>query len=116
MRADGRYEPCAPRHSWNSNSVGSNVMLFHLQRHSDHHAFPARRYQALRTFDEAPEFRWGYGAMIAIALIPPVWRRIMDPAVTAHYRADLSLANVQPSKRAKYGLEPLHRAAASDGI
>jgi alkane 1-monooxygenase len=103
-REDGRYERCAPRHSWNSNNIGSNVLLYHLQRHSDHHANPVRRYQALRHFDESPELPSGYGTMIPLAYITPIWRRIMDPKVEAHYDGDLSLANVQPSKRKKYGL------------
>ena len=47
-REDGRYERTRPEHSWNSNSAASNVLLYHLQRHSDHHANPVRRYQALR--------------------------------------------------------------------
>jgi len=101
---DGRYEPCAPRHSWNSNNVASNVLLYHLQRHSDHHAYPSRRYQVLRTLDEAPELPSGYGAMAVIAVLPPLWRRIMDPRVEAHYRGDLTLANVHPPKRKQYGL------------
>src|SRR5262249_17664548 len=46
-REDGRYERTRPEHSWNSNNVASNVLLYHLQRHSDHHANPIRRYQAL---------------------------------------------------------------------
>lgn len=104
-RADGRYEPCAPQHSWNSNNLASNVLVYHLQRHSDHHAYPSRRYQALRTFEEAPELPSGYGTMTVIALIPPLWRRIMDPKVMAHYGGNLSLANVHPSKRNKYGLQ-----------
>lgn len=104
-RDDGRYEPCAPRHSWNSNNVVSNVLLYHLQRHSDHHAYPSRRYQCLRSFEEAPELPSGYGTMVVIAPLTPLWRRIMDPRVRAHYGGDLSLANVQPSKRRKYGLE-----------
>lgn len=103
---DGRYEPCAPRHSWNSDNIASNVVLFHLQRHSDHHAYPSRRYQVLRSFEEAPELPAGYGAMIILALIPPIWRRIMDPKVIAHYEGNLTLANVQPSWRKRYGLEP----------
>lgn len=102
--SDGRYEPCAPRHSWNSNNLASNVLLYHLQRHSDHHAYPSRRYQALRSFEEAPELPSGYGTMAAVALITPLWRRLMDPKVIAHYHGNLPLANVQPSKRRKYGL------------
>lgn len=103
-RPDGRYEPCAPRHSWNANHVASNVLLYHLQRHSDHHAYPSRRYQVLRTLDEAPQLPSGYGAMAVLAMIPPVWRRIMDPRVVAHYHGDLTLANVHPPKRKQYGL------------
>jgi alkane 1-monooxygenase len=102
---DGRYEPCAPRHSWNSDNVASNVLLYHLQRHSDHHAYPSRRYQALRNFDEAPELPSGYGTMAVIALIPPLWRRMMDPKVIAHYGGNPALANVHPSKRKKYRLQ-----------
>nr|WP_238396694.1 alkane 1-monooxygenase [Mycolicibacterium sp. CBMA 234] len=84
-RADGGYEPVAPRHSWNSNTLVANVFLFHLQRHSDHHANPQRRYQTLRTTDAAPELPGGYGTMLVIALIPPLWHRIMDPRVIAHH-------------------------------
>ena len=57
---DGRYERTRPEHSWNSNNVASNVLLYHLQRHSDHHANPTRRFQALRHFDEAPQLPTGY--------------------------------------------------------
>ncbi|WP_326666065.1 alkane 1-monooxygenase [Streptomyces sp. NBC_00385] len=95
----GRYERCAPRHSWNSDNVTTNVFLYHLQRHSDHHANPTRRYQALRHFDEAPELPAGYAGMILLAYFPPLWRRVMDPRVVAHYEGDVTRANIQPSKR-----------------
>ncbi|OIJ66066.1 alkane 1-monooxygenase [Streptomyces mangrovisoli] len=92
-RADGRYERVAPRHSWNSNNTVSNLFLFQLQRHSDHHANPLRRYQTLRHFDEAPQFPSGYAAMIVLAWIPPLWRRVMDPRLLAHYGGDTTLVN-----------------------
>lgn len=95
----GRYERCRPAHSWNSNHVASNVALYNLERHSDHHAHPTRRYQSLRHFDDSPQLPNGYGLMIALAYVPPVWRRVMDHRVVAHYGGDLSLANLQPSKR-----------------
>jgi alkane 1-monooxygenase len=97
--ADGRYERCAPQHSWNSNNIASNVMLYHLQRHSDHHANPTRRYQALRHFDAAPELPSGYATMILLAYFPPLWRLVMDRKVLAHYGGDVTRANIQPSKR-----------------
>ncbi|MGH2907453.1 MAG: alkane 1-monooxygenase [Solirubrobacterales bacterium] len=98
---DGRFERCQPSHSWNSNNIASNVFLYHLQRHSDHHAHPTRRYQALRNFEEAPNLPSGYATMIVIALVPPIWRRVMDHRVVEHYGGDISRANILPSKREK---------------
>ncbi|SDX97991.1 alkane 1-monooxygenase [Amycolatopsis xylanica] len=97
----GRYERPAPRHSWNSNNVCTNVFLYHLQRHSDHHANPTRRYQALRHFEQAPQLPAGYASMIVFAYLPPVWRKVMDKRVLAHYEGDITLANVNPRNRAK---------------
>jgi alkane 1-monooxygenase len=102
LREDGRYERTRPEHSWNSNSAASNVLLYHLQRHSDHHANPLRRYQALRHVDEAPQLPTGYAGMIVAALLPPVWRRVMDHRVLEHYRGDATLANVHPHARRRY--------------
>jgi alkane 1-monooxygenase len=97
-REDGRYERCLPAHSWNSNNVASNVLLYHLQRHSDHHANPTRRYQALRHVDEAPQLPTGYAGMIVLAWFPPLWRRVMDPRLLDHYEGDVTKANIQPRK------------------
>ncbi|MGB1225600.1 MAG: alkane 1-monooxygenase [Mycobacterium sp.] len=97
-RADGRYEQVRPSHSWNSNSAISNVFLFHLQRHSDHHANPQRRYQALCHADEAPQLPAGYATMVVVALVPPLWRRVMDRRVLAHYGGDIGLAALRPRK------------------
>ncbi|WP_344821185.1 alkane 1-monooxygenase [Actinocorallia longicatena] len=102
--ASGRYERCTAQHSWNSNNIASNVLLYHLQRHSDHHANPTRRYQALRHFDEAPELPSGYATMIVLAYVPPLWRRVMDRRVIAHYGGDVSRANLQPGRHARYGV------------
>jgi alkane 1-monooxygenase len=106
-RDDGRYERCQANHSWNSNNVASNVLLYHLQRHSDHHANPVRRYQALQHKDEAPQLPTGYAGMIMLALAPPVWRRVVDPLLLAHYEGDVTRANIHPRKRkrilARYG-------------
>jgi len=97
-REDGRYERCLPEHSWNSNNVASNVLLYHLQRHSDHHANPTRRYQALRHVNEAPQLPTGYAGMIVLAWFPPLWRRVMDPRLLDHYGGDVTRCNIQPRK------------------
>jgi alkane 1-monooxygenase len=99
--ANGRYERCMPRHSWNSNHIASNVFLYNLERHSDHHANPTRRYQMLRHFEEAPQLPSGYGLMLGIAYVPPLWRKVMDKRVLAMYDGDVTKANIQPSKRKK---------------
>jgi alkane 1-monooxygenase len=96
-----RYERVDPSHSWNSNNIATNVLLYHLQRHSDHHANPTRRYQALRDYEESPVLPTGYAGMILLALVPAAWRRVMDPRVATHFNDNLGLANIQPSKRAK---------------
>ena len=98
---NGRFERVNPTHSWNNNNLTTNLFLYHLQRHSDHHANPTRRYQALRHFDESPQLPSGYATMILLAYFPPLWRKVMDHRVLAHYGGDVTLANIQPSKRAK---------------
>jgi len=97
----GRYERVQPSHSWNSNNIATNVLLYHLQRHSDHHANPTRRYQTLRDFEESPVLPTGYAGLIILALIPPLWFKVMDKRVLAHFDGDITRANIQPSKRAK---------------
>ena len=94
-----RYERCRPEHSWNSNHIVTNIFLYHLQRHSDHHANPTRSYQALRHFDYAPQLPSGYAGMILLAYLPPLWFRVMDPKVRAHYGNDMTRANIQPELR-----------------
>ncbi|HWM75630.1 MAG TPA: fatty acid desaturase, partial [Nocardioides sp.] len=97
-----RYERVDPSHSWNSNNIATNVLLYHLQRHSDHHANPTRRYQTLRDFEESPVLPTGYAGMIVLSLVPPIYRRIMDRRVLAHFDGDISRANISPRKREKY--------------
>ncbi|AZG48539.1 alkane 1-monooxygenase [Gordonia insulae] len=103
--ASGRYERCSPRHSWNSDHICTNIFLYHLQRHSDHHANPTRRYQTLRSFDEAPSLPSGYASMITLAYFPPVWRKVMDHRVLDHYEGDISKVNVAPRKAARIAAE-----------
>jgi alkane 1-monooxygenase len=98
---DGRYVRPQPRHSWNSNHLISNLLLYQLQRHSDHHAHPVRRYQALRHFDDAPQLPTGYFGMFLVAFVPPLWFRVMDPRVLEHVDGDLARVNVDPRRQAR---------------
>ncbi|MEM7300919.1 MAG: alkane 1-monooxygenase [Pseudomonadota bacterium] len=92
-RDNGRYLPCEPHHSWNTNHVVSNLMLFHLQRHSDHHANPLRPYQVLRNFDELPRLPSGYAGCFVLAAIPPIWFAVMNPKVLAWAEGDMNKIN-----------------------
>ncbi|MFZ9052194.1 MAG: alkane 1-monooxygenase [Woeseiaceae bacterium] len=111
--ADGKYERCQPHHSWNSNHIYSNIVLFHLQRHSDHHANPLRRYQSLRHFDNLPELPNGYFGVYVLAYIPSLWFRVMDRRLLAlpEVNHDLDRVNIDPDARAglflKYGREKM---------
>jgi len=115
-RTNGRYERCKPHHSWNANHVFSNVILFHLERHSDHHAWAARRYQSLRNFDNVPALPNGYFGMWTLALVPWAWRKVMDPRVIALVDGDMTRVNIDPDMReqvmARYH-QPRHPAMAA---
>lgn len=100
---DGRYERCRPEHSWNANDIFSNLILFHLQRHSDHHANPLRAYQCLRNFDNLPTLPAGYPGMFFVAYIPPLWRWIMDKRVIAWAKGDMSKVNLDPAWADRHG-------------
>jgi alkane 1-monooxygenase len=101
---DGRYEAPQPRHSWNTNHLVTNLALFHLQRHSDHHAYPSRRYQSLRHFEDLPQLPSGYFGMFPLSYVPPLWFRVMDKRLLAlpHVQGDLSRVNVDPRWRAAH--------------
>jgi alkane 1-monooxygenase len=77
------YAPVEVRHSWNASYWLTNHFLFNLQRHADHHYRPGRRYPYLRHFKESPQLPTGYAGMILLAVVPPVWRRVMDKRVCA---------------------------------
>lgn len=99
--ANGQYERCAPHHSWNSNHLVSNLVVFQLQRHSDHHANPARSYQSLRDFPELPSLPSGYFGMFLVAYIPPLWFAIMNPRLLAVVGHDSKQINIHPNRREK---------------
>lgn len=87
---DGKYEHVQPRHSWNAAHRASNWLLINLQRHSDHHYKPNRRFPLLQTYsaDEAPQLPRGYPVMTMMAMVPPLWRRFMNPKVREWRRAN----------------------------
>lgn len=109
---DGKYEHVMPHHSWNAAHMATNWLLINLQRHSDHHYKPDRRFPLLQNYDEneAPQLPYGYTLMGVAAVIPPVWRRMMNPKVKAwrkRYYPDLmTFEDWEPYKD---GTNPLPR-------
>lgn len=98
---NGKYVRTQPEHSWNSNSMVTNLFLYQLQRHSDHHAYPTRAFQALRHFEDVPQLPAGYASLLLPAVIPQWWFKLMDQRVVDHYKGDLNKANVHPKARAR---------------
>ncbi|SLN68850.1 Alkane 1-monooxygenase 2 [Aquimixticola soesokkakensis] len=106
---NGKYEWVKPRHSWNSAQTASNWLLINLQRHSDHHYRPDRRFPLLQTYaeDEAPQLPHGYPLMTTLAMIPPLWRRRMNPLVRAWRRK--YYPHIEDWSAYKAGTNPLPR-------
>lgn len=98
---NGKYERCEPHHSWNSNHIYSNLVLLHLERHSDHHSHPTRRYQSLRSYDGLPTLPNGYFGVYLLAYVPQLWFRVMDKRLLAlpHVQGDLDNVNMDPVAR-----------------
>ena len=98
---NGNYARCEPHHSWNSNHVFSNLVLFHLERHSDHHTHPLRRYQSLRHFENLPQLPNGYFGVYLLAYVPWLWFKVMDKRLLAlpHIQGDLDRINICPRAR-----------------
>ena len=103
--AQGTYESCKPHHSWNSNHLVSNLVLFQLQRHSDHHTHPGRCYQSLRDFPNLPRLPSGYFGMFFLAYIPPLWYWVMDPLLIKTVGGKSDHINFLPSAKQRLMLK-----------
>ncbi len=98
--ASGRFERVMPEHSWNSAHRISNLYLFNLARHSDHHYLASREYDRLRHYEDVPQLPGGYPAMVLLGLVPPLWFRVMDPRVAAWNRRETTGETTGESHRA----------------
>lgn len=109
---DGKYEHVLPRHSWNADQKASNWLLINLQRHSDHHYRPDRRFPLLQTYakSEAPQLPYGYPLMTMAAMVPPLWKSIMNRRVKAwRYKHYPDIQDWHPYNK---GLNPTVNPAA----
>jgi alkane 1-monooxygenase len=88
VRAKGA--PVEPRHTWDCDRLISNALYYNLPRHSHHHMFAAKPFWNLATSDTAPKLPHGYQTMAMLALVGPLWRRVMQPLLAEW---DRNLAN-----------------------
>ncbi|MBC7947327.1 MAG: alkane 1-monooxygenase [Chitinophagaceae bacterium] len=77
----GQIEKVDAHHAWNSPGRKEGWSLFQLENHADHHMHPSRPYEQLLKHEESPEQPTGYAGMIVLALLPPVWFRIMNKRI-----------------------------------
>ena len=75
------FERTMPQHSWNSNHAIGRILLFELSRHSDHHYLASRKYQILKHYDNTPQLPTGYPGSMLLALLPPLWCKIMNKKI-----------------------------------
>lgn len=94
QRADGTYSRTLHCHSWNSDHVLGRILLLELSRHSDHHYKASKKYQLLNHIDESPQMPTGYPGMILLALVPPLFFRVVNPVIEAEMKRipDIALA------------------------
>jgi len=81
LQEEGGFEKVMPHHSWNNDYLLSNLLLFQLQRHADHHYRAAKRYQVLINHAALPQLPLGYPIMLLMAFVPPLWFWVMNPRV-----------------------------------
>jgi len=93
---DGRRVPMGPAHSWNAPQWYSSAMMLNAPRHSAHHTQPAQPFPQLElTPDTMPMLPHSLPVMAVVALIPPIWKRVMRPRVN-HWRTASDMTPVTP--------------------
>lgn len=81
--SNGKYEKVKPHHSWNSEHELGRIVLYELTRHSDHHYMESIKYQNLKYQAQSPQLPFGYPTSILLALVPPLWFKLMDNRLAA---------------------------------
>ncbi|MEM9853560.1 MAG: alkane 1-monooxygenase [Pseudomonadota bacterium] len=93
IRPDGSLAPVSIAHSWNAPHRFSAALMLNAPRHSDHHMNPLKPFTSLEIPAEhaAPMLPASLPAMSSLALIPPLWRRVMDKRARAWHRTGAAL-------------------------
>lgn len=75
----GKPERMGPAHTWDCANRISDLMLFKLPRHAAHHLEPSLNCDQLHRMPAAPQMPLGYAGMSLLAMIPPLYKRVMRP-------------------------------------
>lgn len=74
-------QPIEYRHSWDNDNAFTSWAFIEIGRQSDHHDRGETHFWELTNTggapSGAPNYGWGYYTMFLIALIPPLWHRVM---------------------------------------
>ncbi len=79
VRSEGA--PIESRHSWDCLNLFSSCFLFNLPRHAHHHLRAGDPFWELKVDPGALALESGYMAAILLAMVPPVWTRMMARAL-----------------------------------
>jgi alkane 1-monooxygenase len=71
-------EAIAGHHAWADNCPIANALILNNNHHSHHHLEPRTPYYHLRIHRDAPRLPASYMVMFVIALLPPLWRVVME--------------------------------------
>ena len=75
------FEKIAAHHAWSSRLGKDGLNLFQVGNHADHHMHPSHSYELLVHHHDSPQQPTGYSGMIWLALVPPLWFRIMNKRI-----------------------------------
>lgn len=76
---NGFFEPVKPEHSWDSQSLFTNIILMNLGLHTHHHLKARLPFQQLASNPASRQMPYGYSVMVALAFVPPLYFKLMNP-------------------------------------
>jgi len=75
------HERVTEHHSWQTDKVLSRFFLIDLSRHADHHYYASKPYHTLISYETGPSLPLGYVSMIYVALVPPLFFKVMHASL-----------------------------------
>jgi alkane 1-monooxygenase len=103
--------PIEARHAWECDHFLTKAMQYNLALHPEHHLVAGKPYWELEPRSDAPRLPCGYAMAVLVALIPPLWRRVIDPQLADW---DQRLANEEERSLVRR-LYPSFATASSGG-